>query len=178
MFPITLDTSQLAVAVIGKGEATHRRLELFAAAGAKHVKYFAEMPDVKEVEGVKVAFVADFDDEISLRYYNTLHALGMIINVEDKRHLCDFHVPAQVRRGDLLLTVSTNGKSPRIARLFRQLLEKIFPEEWAIRLKEIGDNRNTWKREGNDIPALAKLTDELLARKGWLKELCPCKWPQ
>ena len=178
MFPITLDTSLLPVAVIGNGEATHRRLELFTAAGAKKVMHFKEMPDVKDVEGVKVAFVADFDNDTSLAIYTKLNALGMIVNVEDKRHLCDFHVPAQVRRGDLLVTVSTNGQSPRIARLFRQMLEKIFPEEWAVRLKEIGENRNTWKREGNDIPALAKLTDELLARKGWLKDLCPCKWPQ
>lgn len=174
MFPITLDTSRLPVAVIGNGEATHRRLKLFEGAGAKHVRYFETLPDLRELEGVKVAFVADFDEITSIEIYNTLSALGMLVNVEDKRHLCDFHVPAIVRRGDLLITVSTNAQSPRIARVLRQFLEGMFPPVWAERLKEIGARRVEWKAAGMGIPELAKQTDEFLESKGWMKEL-QCK---
>lgn len=171
MFPITLDTSKLPVAVIGSGEATHRRLKLFADAGAKHLRHFSEMPDVKDVEGVKVVFVADFDEATSREIYAKLSALGMLVNVEDKRPLCDFHVPAIVRRGDLLITVSTNAQSPRIARVLRQFLEGVFPAVWAERLKEIGARRVEWKAAGMGIPELAKQTDEFLESKGWMKEL-------
>ncbi len=174
MFPIALDTSLLPVAVIGNGVATHRRLQLFQSAGAKHLKHFKTMPDAKELSGVKVAFVADFDEEASLKIYQELNALGMLVNVEDKRNLCDFHVPAIVRRGDLLITVSTNAESPRVARLLRQFLEGVFPPVWAERLKEIGVKRREWKAEGLQIPQLAQNTDDFLAEKGWMREL-QCK---
>lgn len=174
MFPIALDTAKLPVAVIGSGEATHRRLKLFESAGAKHVRHFVSMPEEAALEGVKLAFVADFDEAVSLEIYNRLNALGMLVNVEDKRHLCDFHVPAIVRRGDLLITVSTNAQSPRIARVLRQFLEGMFPPVWAERLKEIGARRSEWKAAGLGIPELARNTDDFLAEKGWMKELS-CK---
>ena len=172
MFPISLDTSLLPVAVIGNGVATHRRLQLFEAAGAKDVRHFVEMPDVSKLEGIKVVFVADFNEAASLEIYKKLKALDLLVNIEDKRHLCDFHVPAIVRRGDLLITVSTNAESPRMARLLRQFLEGLFPPVWAERLKEIGIKRREWKAAGLGIPELAENTDALLAEKGWMKELC------
>lgn len=171
MFPITLDTSVLPVAVIGNGEATRRRLKLFESAGAKHMKHFAELPDVQLIADCKVAFVADFDNETSQEIYARLHAMGMLVNVEDNRPLCDFHVPAIVRRGDLLLTVSTNAQSPRIARLLRQFLETLFPQVWAERIQEMGKARAEWKKAGAQIPELAARTDAFLESKGWMKEL-------
>ena len=172
MFPITLDTSLLPIAIIGDGVATHRRLQLFYSADAKHLKHFKTMPDDAAFAGFKIAFVADFDEATSLEIHKKLKALGLLVNVEDKRHLCDFHVPAIVRRGDLLITVSTNAQSPRIARVLRQYLEGLFPAVWAERLKEIGAHRREWKAAGLGIPELAKNTDALLAEKGWMKELC------
>lgn len=172
MFPITLDTSLLSIAVIGNGVATHRRLQLFQAAGAKHLVHFKAMPDDAVLVGFKIAFVADFDEATSFVIHQKLKALGLLVNIEDKRHLCDFHVPAIVRRGDLLLTVSTNAQSPRIARVLRQHLEKLFPAIWAERIAEIGTKRREWRAAGLDIPALAKNTDQFLAEKGWMKDLC------
>jgi precorrin-2 dehydrogenase/sirohydrochlorin ferrochelatase len=171
MFPITLDTSLLPIAVIGNGEATHRRLQLFQAAGAKHLTHFKAMPEDTALAGFKVAFVADFDEATSVEIYNKLKALGLLVNIEDKRPLCDFHVPAIVRRGDLLMTVSTNAQSPRIARVLRQYLEKLFPPIWAERIAEIGAKRREWREAGLDIPALAKNTDKFLETKGWLVHL-------
>lgn len=171
MFPITLDTAKLPVAVIGNGEATHRRLKLFQSAGAKHMKHFAELPELSAIADCKVAFVADFDKQTSVAIYEKLNAAGMLVNVEDKRELCDFHVPAIVRRGDLLMTVSTNAQSPRIARLLRQFLETLFPQVWAERIQEMGKARAEWKKEGAQIPELAARTDAFLESKGWMKEL-------
>ncbi len=51
---------------------------------------------------------------------------GVLVNVEDVPDLCDFHVPAAVRRGDLLLTVSTGGRAPGLSRILREWLETPF----------------------------------------------------
>ena len=64
-------------------------------------------------------------------------AAGCLVNVEDVIELCDFHNPAQVRRGDLLLTVSTGGKSPGLAARIRSELARTFGPEWSDRLNRI-----------------------------------------
>ena len=58
----------------------------------------------------------------------------VLVNVEDRPALCDFHSVAEVRRGDLLLTVSTGGASPGLAARIRARLAAEFGPEWADRL--------------------------------------------
>src|ERR1700760_993665 len=64
-------------------------------------------------------------------------AQGVLVNVEDVLPLCDFHVPAVVRRGDLLLTASTGGQVPGLARALRERLAAQFGPEWTGRVKEV-----------------------------------------
>jgi len=73
---------------------------------------------------------------------------GILVNVEDVPELCDFHVPATIRRGDLLLTVSTGGKAPGLAKLIREWLEKKLGLEWSDRLHELAQARARWRGEG------------------------------
>ena len=75
-------------------------------------------------------------------------ALGVLVNVEDVLPLCDFHVPAIVRRGDLLLTASTGGQAPGLARPLRESLAEQFGPEWTGRLKDLGLARAKWRAAG------------------------------
>lgn len=187
MFPIVLDTSALKIVVVGNGPATVRRLQLLDGAEARHVIVFADeptdellkiagqrlewrLPTKTDFEGAVVVFIADHPKEQSLEMAEIARNTGALVNTEDIKEGCDFHVPAIVRRGDLLLTVSTAGKSPRLARRIRQLLEKWFPEEWAEHVDEIGKAREKWKKDGADFKELADNTDELIKKKGWLKK--------
>ncbi len=61
-------------------------------------------------------------------------ALGVLVNVEDVLPLCGFHVPAVVRRGDLLLTASAGGQVPGLARALRESLADQFGPEWTDRV--------------------------------------------
>ena len=88
------------------------------------------------------------------------------MNVEDRPALCDFHSVAEVRRGDLLLTVSTGGASPGLAARIRARLAADFGPEWADRLALLRGHRTAWRqRTGGDVAAL---TDALLHANGWL----------
>jgi precorrin-2 dehydrogenase / sirohydrochlorin ferrochelatase len=84
--------------------------------------------------------------------------------------LCDFHNPAQVRRGDLLLTVSTGGRSPGLAARIRAELGRAFGPEWADRLNLIAARRAAWRRPGRPLEELARLTDATIDANGWLRE--------
>ncbi len=54
---------------------------------------------------------------------------GVLVNVVDGPGLCRFTVPSVLRRGSLCVAVSTNGKSPTLARLVRQQLEGVLGED-------------------------------------------------
>jgi precorrin-2 dehydrogenase/sirohydrochlorin ferrochelatase len=75
-----------------------------------------------------------------------------------------------VRRGDLLLTVSTGGKSPGLAARIRRELARAFGPEWADRLNRIAARRATWRRERRPLDELARLTNRVIDAKGWLRE--------
>ncbi len=167
MFPIMLDTDRLKMVLIGNGEGTQRRKKACAKLGYE-LTYYPTIPSDAELEGVDVIFAADLNDEDAHNLYHKGKALGALVNVEDNKPYCDFHVPALVSRGDFLITISTGGKSPRLASLLRQEFEARFGEEWAERLDFLAKQRDEWKAEGADYGDLLANTDELLEQKGWL----------
>jgi precorrin-2 dehydrogenase/sirohydrochlorin ferrochelatase len=65
----------------------------------------------------------------------------VLVNMVDDIPNCDFAIPAIVRRGDLLLTVSTGGRSPALARRLREDLEDRFGPEWAEALRVLAEAR-------------------------------------
>lgn len=90
------------------------------------------------------------------------------MNVEDVKPLCDFHMPSLVRRGDLVVTVSTGGKSPGLARRLRRYLETLFGPEWAGRLNELAEKRDDWRRQDVGMAEIGRRTDAYVEEKGWL----------
>ncbi len=188
MFPILLDLSTQRIALVGNGPAAERRLLLLDNDKAKYVKVFSDnpsqtltekagsrlirkFPDEKDFSDAAVVMIADFSEEKSAELAEKAKKIGKLVNVEDNIRHCDYHVPAIVRRGDLLITVSTNSASPRLARKLRQLLENMFGEEWAERVNIIGSYRKKWKEQKLGMQEIAKKTDEILEAEGWLKEV-------
>ena len=82
--------------------------------------------------------------------------------------MCDFHVPAIVRRGELLLTASTGGQVPGLARALRETLADQFGPEWTLRLKELGQARAKWRSQGLSPREVSQNVREMIARMGWL----------
>jgi precorrin-2 dehydrogenase/sirohydrochlorin ferrochelatase len=76
---------------------------------------------------------------------------GVLVNVMDDVSNCDFAAPAIVRRGDLVLAISTGGASPAVARKVREDLERRFGTEWAETLTVIAEVRR------ESLPALGDL---------------------
>ncbi len=168
MFPIVLDISALNIVLIGDGPATQRRLKSLEDAGATDLHVFKEIPPLYELEDAHVIFAGDLTEKQAEELANKIKGLRILLNIEDNSKYCDFHVPAMVRSGDLLITTSTAGKSPRLAKRIKEQLEDNFGEEWSERLEEIAEYRIKWKKEGLGIAELAKKTDKLLKERGWL----------
>lgn len=184
MLPVVFPPSGLSVVLAGAGEAAARRLALLDAAGVATLRLFsletdgpfvgaagarvtARLPEAADFDGVQLAFFAGLDDGISAGLAGAARAHGAAVNVEDRPALCDFHVPAQVRRGDLLLTVSTGGAGPGLAARVRADLEARFGPEWAERAGEFAKARAAWRAEGLGFAELSRRSREWLDRKGW-----------
>ena len=69
-------------------------------------------------------------------------AEGIWLNAIDQPDLCDFITPALVRRGNLTIAISTNGRCPGFARKIRQDLERHFGPEYADLVEEMGQQRD------------------------------------
>lgn len=176
MLPIVITPEYIKAIVIGEGPATSNRLKMLDGAGVKNVKYFKNPPHESEFENINIAYIADFDDETSAKLFEICQRKNILTNVEDKKQFCNFHVPSLVRRGDLLVTASTNGKSPRLARLIRKMLEAMFPEKWARQLEELHLQREKLKQQGFKFDSMAVEIDKFLEEKKYLEDFCTkCK---
>jgi precorrin-2 dehydrogenase / sirohydrochlorin ferrochelatase len=161
VLPLAIDPRTVRVGLIGAGEGLARRRAFLAESGV-------EAPEPGLSDGLRVLFVAGLDRERSAALAAQAWAKGVLVNVEDVPELCDFHVPAVVRRGDLALTVSTNGRAPGLSRLLREWLARVFGPEWTGRLDEVARARENWRAAGLAPSDVSERTRDLVARQGWL----------
>jgi precorrin-2 dehydrogenase/sirohydrochlorin ferrochelatase len=171
MYPILLDLASVKVVLVGEGEALAKRRVLLDASGdaAGVVVYTnGERPSEAELKAAQIVFVAGLGQEESAGIAQLVRGSGGLVNVEDVKALCDFHVPSTIRRGDLVVTVSTGGKSPGLARRLRRYLETLFGPEWAGRLNELATMRDDWRRQDLGMAEITRRTEEHVEEKGWL----------
>lgn len=93
------------------------------------------------------------DEEVNRQAILEAKAQGMLVNAPAQPELSDFTVPASLRRGRLLLTVSTEQLSPACARWIREDLEREFPDGFAKWLEVLSELREEMKEKLPDSRA-------------------------
>jgi precorrin-2 dehydrogenase/sirohydrochlorin ferrochelatase len=184
MIPIALDPAHIDAAVIGAGPAVLRRLTQLRALGADPL-VFCESPDTALVEAARgrlqrrlptrrdlralqVVWVTGVNERTAATLAADARAEKTLVNVEDVLPFCDFHTPAVVQRGALVLTASTGAASPAAARLARETLEAAFPEDWSEALVELAEARRRARADGVAGPLILAEAQAILARRGLL----------
>lgn len=186
MFPIVLDLTRVRIALVGNAGLAAKRLAQLDEAGVRHLTVFADapiaeleaaagdrlvraMPTDADLDAAQIVYAVDIDRDRAVDLAERCRRLGTLVNVEDDKPLCDFHTPSMVRRGDLILSISTGGKSPGLARSLRRHLSTLFGAEWAGRLDRLAEARDRWRAEGADMPTIMRRTERLIDEEGWLK---------
>ena len=192
MLPIILDVSSLKVAVIGNGLQAVKRLDMLRDADVNEIDIFSpypgdemraaagnevklHLPSAEDISSYAIIFIANLEAEEVEKLAGQARGQGVLVNVEDVKPLCDFHVPSIIRRGKFLLTASTGGMSPALARRLREFLAARFAPVWADRLEIIGAARHKWRDEGLSFGEVTKNTNDLIDKEGWLECPCPLK---
>lgn len=169
MLPITLEVTDLPVAIIGAGPLAERRAEQLRAAGASRIRRYEVPPP--SLEGIRLILAADLPPLEAENLAARARAAGILINVEDVVPLCDFHMPATVRRGALTVAVSTTGRSPALARLFKAWLERWLAPGWTDWIEELGRLRLAWRADGQPPAEIFRRTEALIEEQGWRPKL-------
>ena len=184
MIPLMLDPA-FPVLLVGRGARILQRLDLVEAAGAARITLFSDapraelmaraggrlrigLPDAAAIAEARLLFVADLPEEQSRPLAEAARAARVPVNVEDVPPLCDFHVPATIRRGKLLLTVSTGGAAPGAAARIRAELEQRFGPDWGAHLDDIARARAAWRDAGLPPAQVARNVARLIDANGWL----------
>jgi precorrin-2 dehydrogenase / sirohydrochlorin ferrochelatase len=183
MLPITVDVARVRVVLVGDGDAARRRLARLEGAGARRLEIYAaapspdlataagarlrrRLPQAEEIARAQLVFLAGVDEPAASQLRQVALSAGVLLNVEDDIARSDFHSPAVVRRGDLIVAISTGGKSPGLAAAIRREIDERFGPEWAARLERIAALRARWREGGIDTAVVARRTTSWLDRHG------------
>ena len=96
-----------------------------------------------DLHNAEVVIAATDDSDLNNYIRQSAHDRKLLINVADKPELCDFYLASIVQKGDLKLAISTNGKSPTIAKRLKEVLNESLPDELDISLQQMSELRNT-----------------------------------
>lgn len=76
-----------------------------------------------DLKGAVLAFAATDDRRVNHAVAGEARRRRIPVNVADALEECTFIVPARIRRGEVQIAISTGGRSPRLAKQLRRLLE-------------------------------------------------------
>ena len=168
-YPIMVDLTGREVLVVGGGSVAARKIKTLLEYGAVINMVSKELsPEVKDyVDNGKVRYLggefslvflknmflviaATDDAELNRRISKAAEEKGMLINAVDQPADCNFIVPSIIKKGDLIVAVSTSGKSPALAKKIRKQLTEYFGEEHELFLRVMGKIRNDIIASGAD----------------------------
>lgn len=182
-FPVNLNLAGKPVLVVGAGRIALRKTEQLLACDAvvtviaPHVhEGFRTLPvtvlrreyvshDVKEY---RLVITATANRDIDQKIHDECEALGIWVNSADDPDRCTFTLPATVRRGELLITISTAGASPALSSYLRARLSEIISPNFARVVDELADRRSGYHAAGRSTEDVDwhPIIDEVLAKHG------------
>lgn len=189
LFPIFLKLEQLNVLVVGGGNVGLEKLSaLLSNAPMAHVTVVAPYikPEIKEMVAChphltlverkfewddlnlcQLVICATDNKELHLQIYHTAKRRKILINVADTPELCDFYLSSIVQKGDVKIAISTNGKSPTLAKRLKENINEALPEaELDQLLVHLQTFREQLKGDfAHKVAELNKFTESLMPKK-------------
>ena len=168
-YPVMVDLTGKEVLVVGGGSVAGRKVETLLEYGAVvnvvsrelsqdiktyvdggKVRYLGEEFSMVFLKDMFLVIAATDDMELNHRISQVAEEKGMLINAVDQPADCNFIVPSIIKKGDLIVAVSTSGKSPALAKKIRKELTDYFGDEYDLFLRIMGKIRNEVLASGSD----------------------------
>ncbi len=159
-FPVLLDLRRLPCLVVGGGRVALMKVRSLVesnatitvvspklCAGLAKLSKNAKISVIptpyssRFLKGQKVVFCATDNPEINRLVSHDCRRIGILLNVADGPSWCDFILPANLKRGDLVISVSSQGKAPFFAKEMRRKLAEVLPPSTAVVAELAGEFR-------------------------------------
>jgi len=151
LFPIFVKLNQIHTLLVGGGKVALEKFEALASndktlnltiVAMEIIPEFAELlkkyPQIDlhvrpfasdDMMNKQLVIAATNNMELNEQLRNLTRQNNILFNAADKPELCDFYLGSIVKKGNLKIAISTNGKSPTIAKRLKELLNDLLPEE-------------------------------------------------
>jgi siroheme synthase-like protein len=166
-YPVNLLVAGRRCVVVGAGRVAARKVEGLLDAGARvHVVAPDVGPDVAarrdegrvtvderrfepaDLDGAWLATAATPDPAVNAAVYEAGQARRVFVNAADDPEHCSFTLMSTVRRGDLVVTIGTGGRSPALAAYLKDRLATELGPEWEVLLDVLSDERERLRAAG------------------------------
>jgi siroheme synthase-like protein len=188
LFPVFLKLHQLNLLIVGGGYVGFEKLEAVLknspeanvtlvaekilneeihnlAKNHPHVKLIERKFKKKDLKGRDVVILATDKRKLHEKIKKRCEKKHILTNVADTPDLCDFYLSSVVKKGDLKIAVSSNGKSPTLTKRIRQYLEEALPDDVQHLLDNLETLRDQLKGDFEyKVKKLNEVTDD------WLKK--------
>jgi uroporphyrin-III C-methyltransferase len=203
LFPVFLKLNQLKLLIVGGGYVGLEKITAVLQNSPKTditlvapeirdeiVAFSKEYPNLKlvykpfeisDLEDKDIAIVASNFKDLNKEIKAHAKAKRILCNVADTPGECDFYLSSIVKKGSLKLAISTNGKSPTMAKRIREAMEDVFPDELEAAFQNLQAIRATLKGNFEEkVKALNEITTVISAKnKACKSEKCTypvCSW--
>lgn len=180
-FPVNFDLRGKAAVIVGGGAVAARKCQALLAAGARvtviaptltaplrelaengRMKHLARKYVEGDLAGAFLVFAATDSRPVNRAVAKEAKLNGIPADITDAPELGDFTSPAVISREDLLITISTGGESPALARKIRIELEERYGPEYAGLIKILGKVREKLLTENANNPYNNRILNQLV----------------
>ena len=163
LYPINLRLKGEPALVVGGGHVAEGKVRGLLDAGAVVTVVAPDVTDgvaslavtverrayeSSDVQGFRVVIAATNDPAINHAVYVDGEAAGVWVNAADDPDNCRFTLPARIRRGPLLVTFATGGRSPAMAQWLRRRYEDEFGPEYEVLIELLSETREELRARG------------------------------
>ncbi|MEO6733287.1 MAG: TSUP family transporter [Ferruginibacter sp.] len=194
LFPVFLKLEELSLLIVGGGYVGMEKLgvvlqnspgasiRIVATHISDEIKHLVAHNDKIElierpyestdIDNADIVIAAVNDIAISTQVSQDAKEKGKLVNAADKPDLCDFYLGSVVQKGSVKIAISTNGKSPTVAKRLKEVIADLIPDEMENVLNNIQSIRNNINGSFEEkVKQLNELTKGLVAKGSAAEEL-------
>jgi len=181
-YPVHLDIHNRNCLVVGGGGVGTRKVKTLLDCGARvivvspevsqQLRDLATSGEIKleersyqseDLNDMFLVIGATDDEKLNKQISSDADRLNTLCNIADRPEVCNFILPSIVHRDDLVITISTSGKSPALAKKLRKSFENQFGEEYGTLLHLLGAIRKKLLQQAHEPEAHKPLFEQLIS---------------
>jgi precorrin-2 dehydrogenase/sirohydrochlorin ferrochelatase len=182
-YPVNLDIRHRKCLVVGGGAVGTRKVKTLLKCGGrvtvisptltptlqdlyqqKRIEWREKEYQSPDLDGMFLVIGATDDETLNRKISTDAQRNNQLCNIADRPAICNFILPSIVHQGDLIIGISTSGKSPALAKQLRQEMEKQFGSEYADFLTIMGAIRKKLLAREHEPEAHKHLFEQIINR--------------